>query len=107
MGMGPVTAINNCLAMAQWSSDSVDLFECNEAFACQSLAVAKALAIPEEKINIYGGAIALGHPIGASGCRVLTTLAHALRRTNNKRGIAALCIGGGQGIAVAIERDST
>lgn len=86
-----------------WSVDDVDLFELNEAFAAQSVAVRKDLNIPKEKVNITGGAIALGHPIGASGTRVLVTLVYNLKRLQKKRGVAALCIGGGMGIAVAIE----
>lgn len=86
-----------------WSVDDVDLFELNEAFAAQSVAVRKDLNIPKEKVNITGGAIALGHPIGASGARVLVTLVYNLKRLQKKRGVAALCIGGGMGIAAAIE----
>ena len=90
--------------MAGWSVKDVDLFEINEAFAAQSIAVIKTLSIPEEKVNVNGGAIALGHPIGASGTRVLVTLIHELIRANKNKGIATLCIGGGQGIAMCIER---
>ena len=82
----------------------VDFFECNEAFASQSITVVQQLQLPAEKVNVNGGAIALGHPIGASGARVLVTLVHHLRRTNAKKGVAALCIGGGMGIAMCVER---
>ena len=103
MGLGPISAIRKCLESAKWDIESVDLFECNEAFAAQSLAIIQELNIDPKKINIGGGAIALGHPIGASGTRILVTLIHHLKREKLKRGIAALCIGGGQGIAVALE----
>lgn len=91
------------LKKAGWSLTDVDLFELNEAFAAVSVAVNKTLGVDPSKVNIHGGAIALGHPIGASGCRVLTTLIYALKRTGGKKGVAALCIGGGMGIAIAIE----
>ncbi|MDI9347345.1 MAG: acetyl-CoA C-acyltransferase [Methylacidiphilales bacterium] len=104
MGLGPVQAIQTCLTNAGWNISDVDLFELNEAFACQSLAVINELKINFEKVNVQGGAIALGHPIGASGCRVLTTLVHAMHKNNCSRGVASLCIGGGQGIAIAVER---
>jgi acetyl-CoA C-acetyltransferase len=103
MGMGPVPAIRKVLDRAGLKMDDVDLFELNEAFAVQSLAVARELKIDPAKINVHGGAIALGHPIGASGARVLTTLAYALRAQKKKYGIASLCIGGGMGIAMAIQ----
>lgn len=106
MGLGPVQSIKNCLRNTGWDINSVDLFECNEAFASQSLAVLKELQIKKEKVNIGGGAIALGHPIGASGARILVTLLHHLKRKKLHRGIAALCIGGGQGIAVALENQT-
>lgn len=99
----PVNAINRVLAQLNWSVNDVDLFEINEAFAVVPMAAQKALNIPLEKINIHGGALVLGHPLGASGARVVTTLLHALEKNNLKRGIAALCIGGGEGIAIAIE----
>lgn len=86
-----------------WTVDDVDLYELNEAFAAQSIAVVDALKVDKEKVNICGGAIALGHPIGASGARVLVTLLYNLRRLGKSRGVAALCIGGGMGIAVAVE----
>jgi len=103
MGMGPVPAIRKVLERAGLKMDDVDLFELNEAFAAQSLAVVRELKIDPAKVNVHGGAIALGHPIGASGARVLTTLAHALRAQNKKYGVASLCIGGGMGIAMAIQ----
>lgn len=104
MGIGPVTAVEAVLQKAGWSKEEVDLFELNEAFAGQSIAVLKELKINTHKVNVNGGAIALGHPIGASGCRVLVTLLYALERLNVRKGIASLCIGGGMGIAMAIER---
>lgn len=99
----PVNAINKALDQAGWNINDVDLFEINEAFAVVPLAAQKALNIPLEKINIHGGALVLGHPLGASGARIITTLLHALERNNLKKGVAALCIGGGEGIAMAIE----
>jgi acetyl-CoA C-acetyltransferase len=102
--MTPVPAIRTVLARAGWSLDDVDLFEINEAFAVQAVAVTGDLGIPESKVNVHGGAVALGHPIGASGARVLTTLLHALERHGLRRGVAALCLGGGNGVALAIER---
>jgi acetyl-CoA C-acetyltransferase len=106
MGCGPITAVRKCLKKAQWTLDSVDLIEANEAFAAQTLAVGRELGWDADKVNVNGGAIALGHPIGASGCRVLVSLVHEMRRRNVRRGLATLCIGGGQGIAMAIERDT-
>jgi acetyl-CoA C-acetyltransferase len=103
MGMGPVPAIRKVLDRADLRKEDVDLFEVNEAFAAQSLAVVRELEIDPERVNVHGGAIALGHPIGASGARVLTTLVHALRARKGRFGIASLCIGGGMGIAVAVE----
>ena len=103
MGMGPVPAVRTALERAGLSIGDVDLFELNEAFAVQALAVSRELALDPAKVNVNGGAIALGHPIGASGTRVLTTLVHALRARNLRRGVAALCIGGGMGIAMVIE----
>ncbi len=102
--MTPVPAIRSVLLKAGWSLEDVDLFEINEAFAVQAVAVTGELGIPEAKVNVHGGAVALGHPIGASGARVLTTLLHALERHGLRRGVAALCLGGGNGVAVAIER---
>ncbi len=103
MGMGPVPAVRKVLARAGLAIDEIDLFELNEAFAAQSLAVMRELALDAAKVNIHGGAIALGHPIGASGARILTTLVHALRARKLRYGVAALCIGGGMGIAMAVE----
>ena len=102
--MTPVPAIRTVLEKAEWSMDDVDLFEINEAFSVQAVAVMGELGIPETKVNVHGGAVALGHPIGASGARVLTTLLHALERHGLRRGVAALCLGGGNGVALAIER---
>ena len=104
MGMGPVSASQKALARAGWSADSVDLFELNEAFAAQACAVNLALGIDPSKVNVNGGAIAIGHPIGASGCRILVTLLHEMQRSNAKRGLAALCIGGGMGVSLTLER---
>ena len=104
MGIGPVSATRRCLERAGWSLDQVDLIEANEAFAAQSLAVGKDLEWDQDKVNVNGGAIALGHPIGASGCRVLVTLLHEMQRRDVKKGLATLCIGGGQGVALAVER---
>lgn len=104
MGIGPVSATRRVLAKAGWTLDEVDLIEANEAFAAQSLAVARELQWDMSKVNVNGGAIALGHPIGASGCRVLVTLIHEMIRRDVHKGIATLCIGGGQGVAIAVER---
>ena len=104
MGYGPVPATRKCLEKAGWTLSSVDLVEANEAFAAQSLTVAQELGLNLDIVNVNGGAIALGHPIGASGCRVLVTLLHEMRRRDAKRGLATLCIGGGQGVAMALER---
>lgn len=104
MGIGPVSATRRCLDKAGWSIGQLDLVEANEAFAAQSLAVAKDLEWDLNKVNVNGGAIALGHPIGASGCRVLVTLLHEMIKRDAKKGLATLCIGGGQGVALAIER---
>ncbi|XP_037048592.1 acetyl-CoA acetyltransferase [Bradysia coprophila] len=103
MGMGPVSAVNEVMKKTGWTNDEVDLFELNEAFGVVAVAVSQQLGISQDKINIHGGAIALGHPLGASGTRILVTLIYALRRIGGKRGVAALCIGGGMGIALAIE----
>ena len=105
MGIGPVSATRRCLDKAGWSIEQLDLIEANEAFAAQSLAVAKELEWDMNKVNVNGGAIALGHPIGASGCRVLVTLLHEMIKRDAKKGLATLCIGGGMGVALAIERD--
>ena len=104
MGIGPVPAVKKALEVANWTLDDLDVIEANEAFAAQSLAVSKELNWDLSKVNVNGGAIALGHPIGASGTRVLVTLIHELVRSNKNKGIATLCIGGGQGIAMCIER---
>ena len=104
MGTGPIPSSKKALDLAGWSVKDVDLFEINEAFAAQSIAVLKTLSIPEEKVNVNGGAIALGHPIGASGTRILVTLIHEMIKQDVKKGLATLCIGGGMGIAMCIER---
>ena len=104
MGIGPVSATRRCLDKAGWNIGQLDLIEANEAFAAQSLAVAKDLQWDLDKVNVNGGAIALGHPIGASGCRVLVTLLHEMLKRDAKKGLATLCIGGGQGVALALER---
>jgi acetyl-CoA C-acetyltransferase len=104
MGMGPVPASRKALARAGWSVGDVDLFELNEAFAAQACAVNKALGIDPLKVNVNGGAIAIGHPIGASGCRILVSLLHEMQRRDAKKGLAALCIGGGMGVSLALER---
>ncbi len=103
MGIGPVPAVRMALARADLTSDAIDLFELNEAFAAQSLAVMRELQLDPGKVNVNGGAIALGHPIGASGARILTTLIHALRTRRLRYGVASLCIGGGMGIAMVVE----
>ena len=105
MGMGPVSATRLCLQKAGWTHEDIDLMEINEAFAAQAIAVNKEMGWDTAKINVNGGAIALGHPIGASGCRVLVTLLHEMVRRDAKRGLASLCIGGGMGVALAVERD--
>jgi acetyl-CoA C-acetyltransferase len=104
MGMGPVSASQLCLKRAGWTTQDLDLMEINEAFAAQAIAVNKEMGWDTSKINVNGGAIAIGHPIGASGCRVLVTLIHEMIRRDAKRGLASLCIGGGMGVALAIER---
>jgi acetyl-CoA C-acetyltransferase len=105
MGLGPIPAVKEALNKADWNINDVDLFEINEAFAAQSIAVIKELKIPVEKVNVKGGAIALGHPIGASGTRILVTLIHEMIKQNKSKGCAALCIGGGMGIAMCVERN--
>ena len=104
MGIGPVTASQSCLKKAGWEISDLDLIEANEAFAVQSLSVAKEMQWDTEKVNVNGGAIALGHPIGASGCRILVTLLHEMQKRDAKKGLATLCIGGGMGVSLAIER---
>ena len=104
MGLGPIEAVRKAVKKAKWHLDEIDLFEINEAFAAQSIAVIQELGIDENKVNVNGGAIALGHPIGASGARILVTLLHEMKRQNKRRGCVSLCIGGGMGIALCIER---
>uniref|UniRef100_A0A8C2QWM1 Acetyl-CoA acetyltransferase 2 n=1 Tax=Capra hircus TaxID=9925 RepID=A0A8C2QWM1_CAPHI len=104
MGIGPIPAIKQAVAKAGWSLEDVDVFEINEAFAALSVAIAKELGLNPDKVNTEGGAIALGHPLGASGCRILVTLLHTLERKGGHRGVAALCIGGGMGIAMCVQR---
>ncbi|XP_014234047.1 uncharacterized protein LOC106657183 [Trichogramma pretiosum] len=105
MGEGPIPAVKLLLEKAGWHKDEVDLYELNEAFAAQAVRCVKGLNIDEAKVNVDGGAIALGHPIGASGARVVVTLLHSMERRNAKKGVAALCVGGGMGVAIAVERD--
>ena len=105
MGLGPIPAVNKALKNANWKIEDVDLFEINEAFAAQSIAVIKDLKISKEIVNVNGGAIALGHPIGASGTRILVTLVHEMIKQNKSKGCATLCIGGGMGIAICIEKN--
>jgi acetyl-CoA C-acetyltransferase len=104
MGLGPVPAIERALEKADLSLKHIDLFELNEAFAAQSIGVMNKLGLDSSRVNVNGGAIALGHPIGASGARILISLLYEMRRRDVKRGLAALCIGGGQGIAMIVER---
>jgi acetyl-CoA C-acetyltransferase len=103
-GLAPIDAVRKVARRAGWPLDEVDLFELNEAFSVQALAVMRELELDPAKVNVNGGAVALGHPIGASGARVLTTLVHAMARRGKKRGIAALCLGGGNAVALAVER---
>jgi acetyl-CoA C-acetyltransferase len=105
MGTGPIPASRMALKKAGWSADDLDLIEANEAFAAQACAVNRDLGWSVERVNVNGGAIALGHPIGASGARVLVTLLYEMQRRNVKKGLATLCIGGGMGIAMCLERD--
>lgn len=105
MGIGPVSATQRCLSKSGWKIEDLDLIEANEAFAAQALSVASELRWDLDKVNVNGGAIALGHPIGGSGCRILVTLLHEMQRRNAKKGLATLCIGGGQGVALALARD--
>jgi acetyl-CoA C-acetyltransferase len=104
MGMGPVPASQRALQRAGWKAADLDLLEINEAFAAQACAVHKEMGWDTSKVNVNGGAIAIGHPIGASGCRILVTLLHEMQRRNAKKGIASLCIGGGMGVALTVER---
>ena len=105
MGLGPIEAVKKSIIKANWKIEEIDLFEINEAFAAQSIAVIQKLKIDPRKVNVNGGAIALGHPIGASGARILVTLIHEMKRQNLKKGCATLCIGGGMGIALCVERN--
>ena len=105
MGVGPVPATRKALEKAGWTIDDLDLIEANEAFAAQSVAVARELNFPMDKVNVNGGAIALGHPIGASGCRIFVTLIYEMMKRDAKKGLATLCIGGGQGTSLLVERD--
>ena len=105
MGLGPIPASNKALEIAKWNVKDLDLVEINEAFAAQSIAVIKELKVPKEKVNVNGGAIALGHPIGASGARIVVSLLNELKKINGKKGLATLCIGGGMGISMCIEKD--
>ena len=104
MGLGPINAVKIALKKANWEIEDIDLFEINEAFAAQSIAVIKELKIDENKVNVNGGAIALGHPIGASGTRILVTLIYEMLRQNKSKGCATLCVGGGMGLAVCVEK---
>ena len=104
MGLGPINAVHQAIKKAKWNLDEIDLFEINEAFAAQSIAVIRELGIDQKKVNVNGGAIALGHPIGASGARILVTLIHEMKRQNKNKGCATLCIGGGMGIALCVEK---
>ena len=104
MGLGPIPATRKALARAGLTVDQIDLWEINEAFASQSIACVRELKIDPEKVNVYGGAIALGHALGSSGSRILTTLVHALQRRQARYGVATMCIGVGQGIAMVVER---
>jgi len=104
MGLGPINAVSEAIKKAKWNLNEIDLFEINEAFAAQSIAVIRELGIDQKKVNVNGGAIALGHPIGASGARILVTLIHEMKRQNKNKGCATLCIGGGMGIALCVER---
>ena len=104
MGIGPITAVQEAIKKAKWNLDEIDIFEINEAFAAQSIAVIKELKIDKNKVNVNGGAIALGHPIGASGARILVTLIHEMIKQKKNKGCATLCIGGGMGIAICVER---
>ena len=104
MGSGPIEARGDASSSENWRLDVIDLFEINEAFAAQSIAVIRELDLDQNKVNVNGGAIALGHPIGASGARILVTLIHEMKRQKKNKGCATLCIGGGMGIALCVER---
>jgi acetyl-CoA C-acetyltransferase len=104
MGLGPIGAVRQAIKKAKWNLNDIDLFEINEAFAAQTIAVIRELKIDKKKVNVNGGAIALGHPIGASGARILVTLIHEMKKKKKKKGCATLCIGGGMGIALCVER---
>ena len=104
MGLGPIEAVRKAIEKAKWSLEEIDLFEINEAFAAQTIAVISELGIDRNKVNVNGGAIALGHPIGASGARILVTLIHEMKKQKKNKGCATLCIGGGMGIALCVER---
>ena len=104
MGTGPIPASTRCLEKAGWKKEDLDLIEANEAFAAQAISVNRGMDWDTSKVNVNGGAISLGHPIGASGCRVLVSLLHEMKRSDAKKGLATLCIGGGQGVALAVER---
>ena len=104
MGLGPIGAVREAIKKAKWNIDEIDLFEINEAFAAQSIAVIRELKINYNKVNVNGGAISLGHPIGASGARILVTLLHEMNKQNKKKGCVTLCIGGGMGIALCVEK---
>merc|ERR1712060_915246 len=106
MGTGPIPATKKCLERVQWSVDDLDIIEANEAFAVQALSVNKGVGWDASKVNVNGGAIAIGHPIGASGCRIAVDLLHEMKRSGKKKGLATLCIGGGQGVAMCFERPS-
>tara|TARA_B100002052_G_scaffold160636_1_gene146273 strand:- start:1924 stop:2331 length:408 start_codon:yes stop_codon:yes gene_type:complete len=103
MGTGPISASKEALKKAKWTEDQLDLVEANEAFAAQAISVNKELGLDPKKVNVNGGAIALGHPIGASGARVLVTLLHEMKKRKSRKGLATLCIGGGMGIAMCVE----
>ena len=105
MGIGPIPAVKNALENTGWSIDDIDLFELNEAFAAQACACSHDLGIPSERLNVNGGAIALGHPVGASGARILVTLIHEMLKRNVSKGLASLCVGGGMGVALCVERE--
>ena len=104
MGTGPIPASQRCLERAGWSAADLDLVEANEAFAAQAISVNRDMGWDTDKVNVNGGAIAIGHPIGASGCRILVSLLHEMVRRDAKKGLATLCIGGGMGVALAVER---